>query len=144
MNRRTFLAKGCALCTAVTVGGAAVLLQSCAPLPTFETRIEYGMITVPVAAFGSTDRLLVNAAAFPYSIALVKDGPAGMLALLLRCTHADAQLAPEARGYSCRMHGSKFTAQGSVTRGPAARDLERLRTEVRDAHVYIHIPERTM
>ena len=143
MNRRTFLAKGCALCTAVTTGGAAALLQSCAPLPTFEAHIERGIVRVPVSALATTDRLLVHADTYPYAIALVKNGADGMLALLLRCTHADTQLSADARGYSCRMHGSTFTSQGNVSRGPAARDLERLRTEVRNEHISIYLPERT-
>jgi Rieske Fe-S protein len=144
MNRRTFLVKGCALCTVATAGGAALLLQSCAPLPTFEAPVERGIVSVPVSALASTDRLLVNAVAYPYSIALVKNGADGMLALLLRCTHADTQLSIDARGYTCRMHGSKFTSQGNVSRGPAARDLERLLTEVRNDYIHIHLPERTI
>src|SRR5882724_12958477 len=40
-----------------------------------------------------------------------------------RCTHRDCKLDRTATGFLCRCHGSTFTPDGTVTKGPATRDL---------------------
>jgi cytochrome b6-f complex iron-sulfur subunit len=40
------------------------------------------------------------------------------------CTHRKCKLTPEAdRSFYCQCHGSTFTPEGHVTKGPARRDL---------------------
>jgi len=61
-------------------------------------------------------------------IARVDD--ATVIALDALCTHQQCVLnyRPDERDLSCRCHGSTFTEQGIVTRGPAERSLGRYQT----------------
>lgn len=52
----------------------------------------------------------------------------GFIALSARCTHLGCRLRHDTAGkrLACNCHGSTFTLDGQVQRGPAARDLERV------------------
>ncbi|MGA2496642.1 MAG: Rieske (2Fe-2S) protein [Tepidisphaeraceae bacterium] len=60
------------------------------------------------------------------------------------CTHRRCALAAAEAGFVCGCHGSTFTLQGKVTRGPAVQDLPRFAIE-KDArgHLLVH-PERVL
>jgi len=47
----------------------------------------------------------------------------GIAAMSLVCTHLGCIVAPEAKGFGCPCHGSKFGPGGEVVRGPAPRPL---------------------
>ena len=42
------------------------------------------------------------------------------------CTHLGCRIHAKGDGYVCPCHGSEFTREGKVSRGPAARDLRKL------------------
>lgn len=55
------------------------------------------------------------------------------------CTHRNCLLEANADGFECPCHGSTFTLEGRVTRGPARRNLPRLAVERReDGHLIVH------
>ena len=63
----------------------------------------------------------------------------GFIALSLVCTHLGCTLEQDGDGYACPCHGSRFSAEGEVRHGPAARRLETLRVEVNEAgHVILY------
>ena len=52
-------------------------------------------------------------------------------ALLAECTHLGCLVSDEPLGgFACPCHGSKYSREGSVTRGPAPRSLKLARVEV--------------
>ena len=51
-------------------------------------------------------------------------------ALSLVCTHLGCTLQPDADGFACPCHNSRFDADGNVTHGPATKYLKSLRVEV--------------
>ena len=57
----------------------------------------------------------------------------GFKALSLVCTHLGCTVGQVPSGFACPCHGSHYDAQGRVTRGPAARPLRQLRTEISQA-----------
>lgn len=62
----------------------------------------------------------------------------GFTALSLTCTHLGCTLEQDGDGYACPCHGSRFSAEGEVQKGPAARQLNQLRVEVnQDGHVIL-------
>ncbi len=50
----------------------------------------------------------------------------GVYAISTVCTHLGCIVKPSVNGFDCPCHGSKFTADGSVIRGPAPKALPRL------------------
>jgi Rieske Fe-S protein len=56
------------------------------------------------------------------SVALFRDA-AGVYAISTVCTHLGCIVKASAEGFECPCHGSKFTGDGAVSRGPAPRAL---------------------
>jgi cytochrome b6-f complex iron-sulfur subunit len=56
------------------------------------------------------------------SLAVFRDA-AGVHAVSLICTHLGCVVKSEADGFHCPCHGSRFGADGSVTKGPAPKAL---------------------
>jgi cytochrome b6-f complex iron-sulfur subunit len=56
------------------------------------------------------------------SVALFRDKE-GVFAISTVCTHLGCIVKPSATGFECPCHGSKFAADGKVTKGPAPAPL---------------------
>lgn len=52
------------------------------------------------------------------------------LAYSLRCTHLGCTLEEQGDGFSCPCHGSEFSSDGVVQKGPALDDLPALQVEI--------------
>lgn len=74
------------------------------------------------------DTLAEGAAFVPpgRSMAVFKDAE-GVFAISTVCTHLGCIVKPTAEGFECPCHGSRFTVDGSVTRGPAPQPLRWLK-----------------
>jgi cytochrome b6-f complex iron-sulfur subunit len=55
-------------------------------------------------------------------VALFRDTE-GVYAISTVCTHLGCIVKPSADGFECPCHGSRFTSEGSVTKGPAPKPL---------------------
>ena len=63
----------------------------------------------------------------------------GFVALSLVCTHLGCTVDTESDGFACPCHGSRYDGQGRVVRGPAQRQLQRLRVETdKDGRLIVH------
>lgn len=62
--------------------------------------------------------------------ALLVRSEVGFSALSLVCTHLGCTVESQLDGFTCPCHGSRFDLQGSVTRGPASKPLNSLRTGI--------------
>jgi Rieske Fe-S protein len=60
------------------------------------------------------------------SVAVFRD-PTGVWAVSTVCTHLGCIVKTAPDGFECPCHGSRFAADGSVTKGPAPRALEWLK-----------------
>lgn len=56
------------------------------------------------------------------SVALFRDGD-GVYAVSMICTHLGCIVKSTPEGFECPCHGSRFTRDGTVTKGPAPRAL---------------------
>ena len=63
-------------------------------------------------------------------LALLRDDN-GLYALSLICSHLGCTVVVTENGLSCPCHGSSFDRYGKVLKGPADRDLQRMKVEVR-------------
>jgi cytochrome b6-f complex iron-sulfur subunit len=53
----------------------------------------------------------------------------GFTAISLVCTHLGCTVEPDGQGFSCPCHGSQYSSEGLVLRGPAQKPLPTLRLE---------------
>ncbi len=63
------------------------------------------------------------------SVAIFKDEE-GIFAVSTICTHLGCVVKPNAEGFECPCHGSRFHANGEVAKGPAPRPLPWLKVSV--------------
>src|SRR5882757_8610031 len=134
MQRRYFIKKACRVCLLGATGAViAADLASCSPAANkaiINPTVNNNQFQVPVSLFDKQAFQIVSPAKYPYEIAIEKNEDNTYKALLLKCTHYDNQLTPTGNGFTCSLHGSKFTKEGEVVNGPAARPLQQLKTQV--------------
>ena len=65
----------------------------------------------------------------PEAVAIVVSTPAGLSAYSLVCPHLGCVVEESFGGFTCPCHGSTFTENGAVIRGPADQNLRQLRVE---------------
>jgi cytochrome b6-f complex iron-sulfur subunit len=63
------------------------------------------------------------------AVAVFKDAE-GAYAISTICTHLGCVVKPHADGFECPCHGSRFAANGEVTKGPAPRPLPWLKVSL--------------
>ena len=115
MPRRDFLGLAALWTTVVALASAAA-----------------GMLRLPKAAVVSSpskkfkialpENLAEGQAFVPpgRSVAIYRDGE-GIWAISMICTHLGCIVKQNAEGFECPCHGSRFAANGTVTKGPAPR-----------------------
>jgi len=67
-----------------------------------------------------------------YIPAIIIHDDDGLQAISLQCTHLGCMLEPRNFGFECPCHGSRFDPSGVMLKGPAVRNLSRLRVEEQD------------
>jgi Rieske Fe-S protein len=126
LTRREFISKSCLAC-----GGASLLaLSGCASHYATGT-LEPSGISVLKSAFaqikkGSTSYrsyLLVQHDQLEFPIYLYRFSDTEYSALWMECTHQGAELQASGDFLQCPSHGSEFDNRGSVSNGPAERNL---------------------
>ena len=138
VHRRDFLAAaGCGLTLAA--------LSACASVPVLHPPVSGGRLRLPSAeldaGFGDGDAVLLQSSALPESIYVMRDAvTGGLTATGATCTHLGCQIRPSNTFFRCPCHGSTFTLDGDVVRGPAARPLARYALHVVDDHIVIELP----
>jgi len=70
------------------------------------------------------------------SVALFRDAE-GVHAISTVCTHLGCIVKPNAEGFECPCHGSRFAGDGAVTKGPAPQALPWLEVSVSGSNVYV-------
>jgi Rieske Fe-S protein len=63
------------------------------------------------------------------AVAVFKDAE-GIYAVSTICTHLGCVIKPNAEGFECPCHGSRFASNGEVTKGPAPRALPWLKVSI--------------
>jgi Rieske Fe-S protein len=123
MERRHFL---------VLIGSG---LCGCAAMASYQGRLEQGRVRVPLAelpaSFSEQGYVLVQAEGLADPILLRRTAEGEFRALSARCTHLGCQVRPARGGLICPCHGSSFSWEGEVLRGPAPRALLRHAVERR-------------
>ena len=140
MKRKAFLQSSCQTCLLLAAGWMLPTLEACGPASyqVLTADVRDDLVTVPADAFLKTPLVVVRPRGWYYSIALRKKDDKTYTALLLKCTHQDNQLSASAGGYSCSLHGSAFSPEGQVVKGPAERALVSYPVTIDNNHLIIH------
>jgi len=119
LNRREFVILTCAM-----AGGCAAESSSKnGPIVLRPVSIDAGPVT-DYASDGVYDRFRKE------SFFIVRRG-SELMVLSAYCTHRACKLRAEPdNSFYCKCHGSTFNPQGTVTEGPATRNLPRLPTSI--------------
>jgi Rieske Fe-S protein len=124
MRRRQFLG---------LVGGA---LCGCAVPAVYQGRLEEGRVRVRLEElppeFAEKAYALVRVEGLAHPILIHRTGEGAYQALSARCTHLGCQVRPSRRGLVCPCHGSSYSWEGEVLRGPAQKALARYLVELRE------------
>jgi cytochrome b6-f complex iron-sulfur subunit len=117
MPRRDFLGLAALWSAAVTllcaaVGAARLPRAAVVPSPSRKFRVTLPESLPPGEPFLPPGR----------SVAIFRDAT-GVYAVSRICTHLGCIVKPEAGGFSCPCHGSRFGGDGAVGKGPAPQAL---------------------
>ena len=110
LTRRDLLKTSLPVLVGVTIGG---------------TSLGCGGASMPAGAVvhGPLDALSAGATRMAdYDVFLMRSDE-GIAAISGQCTHAGCGVTPNEGGFHCGCHGSDFENDGTVTNGPAERDL---------------------
>jgi cytochrome b6-f complex iron-sulfur subunit len=140
MERRDFIKKGaCGVCAAITSGFiASALLSSCKTgLGVIKTSSTDNKVTIALSEFAQSDYKLIRVANYNYDLAIQKQKDGSFETLVLECTHAGQPLTKTGNTYYCTLHGSQFSHDGRVLKGPADRDMKKLKTSIDNNNIVI-------
>lgn len=146
MQRRDFIKGTCKFCL-LGAAGLAVALEACSPKGGAAVaekpkpiRSQDNTALVPLSNIGTDKEYhIITVEKYPYEIAVQQRQDNTYRAILLMCTHYDNALTPTGNGYTCNVHGSKFSKDGKVVNGPAEQPLIELRTEIQADKLLIHL-----
>lgn len=142
MQRRDFIKGACRICLLGTAGASVIDMAGCSPSvgsTIFKPDIVDNKIQIPLKIFDKNAVQIISPKNFAYEVAVQKNKDGAYKALLLKCTHLANQLMPTGNGFTCNLHGSRFTKDGIVLKGPAAAPLQQLHTTVTDQYLFIHL-----
>ncbi|MFM8774302.1 MAG: ubiquinol-cytochrome c reductase iron-sulfur subunit [Actinomycetota bacterium] len=129
LTRRDALRGAAALCGLSLLSLGISEAQAAAPgntgvlLPDGRVKITPSSIPALAKVGGVTAILPVKGT----PAAVRRTGTNTYIAVSLRCPHAGAIATPQASGFTCNAHGSRFNTTGTVTNGPATSGLTRLK-----------------
>jgi Rieske Fe-S protein len=142
MKRRKFIEQSCLWCIAGLTG--SVLLQACASAkksvasPAFT--ISDGVLTLAKENFTAQQFQVIRSSKLSEQIFVIKNEDGSYSAFEMKCTHAGGGLKiDENSSLKCNLHGSRFSFDGQVMKGPAKKPLKRYAVEVTAAEVKIKL-----
>lgn len=114
-------------------------LSSCASFPVVKVNSNENMVQVPLNLLTNSAMNIVRPSQIDYDVFISKNVNNEYLCLVLKCTHQDWNLVSNPKGFNCSLHGSMFDLTGKVLNGPAVYPLKRLKSEVFNDQLVIHL-----
>lgn len=140
MDRRKFIDCTGKACLGIGLGltlGAG-LLQSCGSgLSVLKLNQENGWVKVPLNQFNTNNFVMLRIKNFSFDIGVQKKEDGQFLALVLMCPHAHQPLTKAGNGYLCTLHGSKFSKNGDLLKGPSTLPLYELPIKISEDFINI-------
>ena len=96
-------------------------------------------IAVDRTEFGAGDAALVEVPGSDLPVHVRRRPDGTFAALSTRCMHQGCQVDRAGDRFICPCHGSEYSIEGEVLKGPTERPLLRYRTSADDKRVYVHL-----
>ena len=139
IGRREFLkqAEAVAVGVACRRGALPLLLAACGGVRYVTPSRIGSQLAVPLTELEEGSALVEMDGGRPIHVRRVGDGK--FSAVLTRCMHRGCQVEAAADRFVCPCHGSEYTLDGQVLKGPTERPLVRYRVTSDDSRIFIHI-----
>jgi nitrite reductase/ring-hydroxylating ferredoxin subunit len=139
-DRRKFIKDSCTACVGLlAMTSMASLLSSCTSLTVYSTKVENGILTIPLTSFLPEEKMIIiRSKALTYDILLVRGEAGDHKAFLMKCSHQDNILVANNKGLTCNLHGSTFDLNGQATKGPATKPIQKLKTTEANDNILIY------
>ncbi|MBA3648976.1 MAG: Rieske (2Fe-2S) protein [Chitinophagales bacterium] len=144
ITRRNFLKLSGTVGACACGIGAFSLIESCSTtgksVATAKPNITEtaDQLFFPKSMVSEKGYMLIQSRRFKEPIFATLNTDGSYTAVRLLCTHKGCTLHPAQGKLLCPCHGSEFTVDGAVTKGPAKTDLEKYSVTSDETNVYIH------
>ncbi len=141
MDRKEFIKTCSGLCAVMGSGFlmSAVAAACKVPLGVIKTTANNNVVTIPLEQFAQTDYKIIRVSNYHYDLAIQKKADGQFYTLVLKCTHAGQPVTKTGNTYYCTLHGSQFSHEGKVMKGPAEQDMLQLHTQVSNNNIIIKL-----
>lgn len=121
--------------------GLFLIQTGCSPssYSIYKTEVINNTIEIPLDVFNKSALQIVRPKGWLFDIAVNKKQDNTYTALLLKCTHQSNQLNVSSKGFHCSLHGSDFSIDGGVKKGPAEKSLKQYTVNVQQNNLIINI-----
>lgn len=150
IKRRSFLQTCCTSALGLGLPLATFSLSSCSGIHFATGTVENGALRIDRSEFTEQREgvdhnrpyVLIQTESSPFPICVHRqgkdaDGQDKFSAALLSCTHNVCELNVSGQMLICPCHGSEFTLDGTVVRGPANENLVTFKTRVDHGNIWI-------
>jgi cytochrome b6-f complex iron-sulfur subunit len=138
-TRREFLSDSATLAIACCGVGIASMLEGCTSAKYVSSVKEGNNLIVNLVDFGEETFAIVQNSDLPAPlyVSITVDGK--YQALLMSCTHKGCKVKAKGPVFKCPCHGSEFSMEGAVLKGPATTDLTEFPAYAENDKVLIQI-----
>ena len=140
-SRREFLKQAGTVSACVCCFGTMSLLDSCASSKNISTTETNEIICVPARSFGDQNFITIRSKKFEEPIFISRQTDSSYVALRMLCTHKGCtiKVAQDKQDkLICPCHGSEFSTQGIVLKGPAIKPLQSFRITTESKSMIVH------
>ena len=142
MDRRSFVQNACLACISATAFPA--LLASCTSTRYVGGTIDGDDLVIPFSTFLDEQgkprpHVIVTQEKLKQPIALFRAPEGSYEAVLMSCTHRNADLQVVGERLECAAHGSVFASTGAVIEGPASTPLRKFAVVEREGLIRISL-----
>ena len=136
-SRRSFLKT-----SGIVTGGlccGATLLEGCVSYSYVPHEVKNKQIIVSKDSFKEgQDYVAIDVDKFPAPVLIHRLENGQYSAVLAECTHRKCTVKPDGAELKCPCHGSRFTKEGEVLKGPADENLKTLKVDSDNESLYLY------
>ncbi len=145
MNRKDFIINSCVSCLSATA--FATVISSCQATSYISGRLTKTGLLIQKDEFKihKGDKpsyhsfIIIRNETLQYPVCVYRFSETEYSALWMRCTHQGTELQASGDYLQCPAHGSEFNNKGTVTGGPADRNLRTFPVTVNESELFIDL-----
>lgn len=139
MYRRDFVQRLPSVASGLALGASTLVLAGCAGVRYVVPRSRPGRLVIGLRELDEDGQAFVQTPDMARPVYLRRLASGELVAVLASCTHQGCQPEPVGERLVCPCHGSEFSFEGAVLRGPAQRPLTRYPTSVEGDDVVVRV-----